>query len=139
MTTVAVTEGYAPVNGVEMYWRSIGQGGTPLVVVHGGVGVVDMLGDVLDRLAQGRRVVAVELQGHGHTRDIDRPFSCEAFGDDLAALVEQLDLGPADLMGYSLGAAASLRAVIQHPDRFRRLVLVSTVVRRDGWYPEVLE
>src|SRR3954471_18445757 len=91
------TEGHAPVNGLEMYWRSVGEGGTPLVVVHGGFGVVDMLGDVLDRLAQGRRVVAVELQGHGHTRDIDRPFRCESFGDDLAALVEQLDLGPADL------------------------------------------
>jgi pimeloyl-ACP methyl ester carboxylesterase len=133
------TEGYAAIGELQMYWRSIGEGGTPLVVVHGGFGVVDLLGDVLDRLAQERRVVAVELQGHGHTRDIDRPFSCEAFGDDLAALVEQLDLGPADLMGYSLGAAASLRAAIQHPDRFRRLVLVSTVFRRDGWFPEVLE
>src|SRR4051794_16221802 len=134
-----VSEGYADANGVRMYWRSIGEGGTPLVVVHGGFGAVDMLGDVLDRLAQGRRGVAGELQGHGHTRDIDRPLSCEAVGDDLAALVPQLDLGPADLIGYSLGAAASLRAAIQHPDRFRRLVLVSTVFRRDGWYPEVLE
>jgi pimeloyl-ACP methyl ester carboxylesterase len=133
------TEGYAAIGELRMYWRSVGEGGTPLVVVHGGFGVVDMFGDVLDRLARGRRVVAVELQGHGHTRDIDRPFRCESFGDDLAALVEQLDLGPADLMGYSLGAAACLRAAIQHPDRFRRLVLVSTVVRRDGWYPEVLE
>src|SRR3954468_8615559 len=134
-----VSEGYADANGVRMYWRSIGEGGTPLVVVHGGFGVVDMFVAVLERLAHGRWVVAVELQGHGHTRDIDREFSCEAFGDDLAALVEQLDLGPADLMGYSLGAAASLRAAIQHPDRFRRLVLVSTAFRTDGWFPEVLE
>ena len=139
VTENKVSEGYVDANGVQMYWRSIGEGGTPLVVVHGGFGVVDMFVAALESLAQGRRVVAVELQGHGHTRDIDREFSCEAFGDDLAALVEQLDLGPADLMGYSLGAAASLRAAIQHPDRFRRLVLVSTVFRRDGWYPEVLE
>jgi pimeloyl-ACP methyl ester carboxylesterase len=131
------TEGYADIGELRMFWRSIGEGGTPLVVVHGGFGVVDMLGEVLDRLALGRRVVAVELQGHGHTGDIDRAFTCEAFGDDLAALVEQLDLGPADLVGYSLGAAASLRAAIQHPDRFRRLVLVSTAFRSDGWFPEV--
>jgi pimeloyl-ACP methyl ester carboxylesterase len=141
MSTVEqqITEGYAPVNGVEMYWRSQGEGGTPLVVVHGGFGVADMFGDVLDRLAEGRRVIAVELQGHGHTRDIDREFSCQAFGDDLAALVDHLGLGQADLMGYSLGAAACLRAAIQHPARVRRLVVVSTVFRRDGWYPEVLE
>jgi pimeloyl-ACP methyl ester carboxylesterase len=134
-----VTEGYAPVNGVEMYWRSQGEGGTPLVVVHGGFGVVDMFGDVLDRLAEGRRVIAVELQGHGRTRDIDRPFGSEAFGDDLAALVDHLGLGQADLLGYSLGAAACLRAAIQHPARVRRLVIVSTACRRAGWYPEVLE
>jgi pimeloyl-ACP methyl ester carboxylesterase len=138
-TAGTVTEGYAPVNGVEMYWRSLGEGGTPLVVVHGGFGVVDMFGDLLDRLARRRRVVAVELQGHGRTADVDRPFTFEAFGDDLAALVRHLDLGPADLLGYSLGGSAALRAAIQHPDAVRRLVLVSIPCRREGWFPEVLE
>ena len=140
MTTTATTtatEGYAPVNGVQMYWRSIGEGGTPLVVVHGGFGLADMFGEVLDRLAERRRVVAVELQGHGHTADVDRPFSYEAFGDDLAALIGSLDLGPADLLGYSLGGGAALRAAIAHPDVVRRLVLVAVPCRRDGWYPEV--
>jgi pimeloyl-ACP methyl ester carboxylesterase len=131
------TEGHAPVNGVDMYWRSQGQGGTPLVVVHGGFGVVDMFGDVLDRLAEGRRVIAVELQGHGRTRDIDRPFRFEAFGDDLAALVEHLELGRADLLGYSLGGGACLRAAIQHPQLVRRLALVAVPCKRDGWFPEV--
>jgi pimeloyl-ACP methyl ester carboxylesterase len=134
-----VEEGYAPVNGVHMYWRSLGEGGTPLVVVHGGFGVVDMFGDLLDQLAQGRRVIAVELQGHGHTADIDRPFSYEAFGEDLADLVDHLGLGRADLLGYSLGAGSCLRAAIQHPERVRRLAVVSTPFRRDGWYPGVLE
>jgi pimeloyl-ACP methyl ester carboxylesterase len=133
-----ITEGYAPVNGVDMYWRSRGAGGTPLVVVHGGFGTADMYGDLPDRLAEERRVISVELQGHGHTRDIDRPFSYEAFGDDLAALVDHLDLGQADLLGYSLGAGACVRAAIQHPDRIRRLAAVSTAARRDGWFPEVL-
>jgi pimeloyl-ACP methyl ester carboxylesterase len=132
------TEGYAPVNGVNMYWRSLGTGGTPLVVVHGGFGVADMFGGLLDRLAGGRRVIAVELQGHGHTADVDRPFSWEAFGDDLGALLEHLDLGQADLLGYSLGAGAVLRAAIQHPGRVRRLAVVSFACRRDGSFPEVL-
>jgi pimeloyl-ACP methyl ester carboxylesterase len=136
--TDMTTEGYAAIGELNMYWRSVGEGGTPLVLVHGGFGLADMYGDVVDRLAEGRRVVAVELQGHGRTRDIDRPFSWEAFGDDLAALIGELGLGQADLMGYSLGAGASLRAAIQHPDRVRRLVLVSTPCRRDGWFPEVL-
>ena len=83
-------------------------------------------------------MIAIELQGHGHTRDIDRPFSYEAFGDDIAALIEALELGEADLLGYSLGAGASLRCAIQHPDRVRRLALVSTPCSRDGWFPEVL-
>src|SRR6476661_4706724 len=131
-----VTEGYAPVNGVQMYWRSIGEG-DPLVVVHGGFGVIDMFGDLLGRLAVGRRVIAVELQGHGHTADIDRPFTFEAFGDDLAALIEHLGLPNADLLGYSLGAGACLRAALQRPDLVRRLALVSGPCRRDGWFPGV--
>lgn len=137
-TTGEQTEGYAPVNGVQLYWRSLGEGGTPLVVVHGGFGQAEMFGGSLDRLAADRRVVFVELQGHGHTADVDRPFSFEAFGDDLAALVRSLELGPVDLLGYSLGGGSSLRVAIQHPDVVRRLVLVSTPCRREGWFPEVL-
>jgi pimeloyl-ACP methyl ester carboxylesterase len=138
-TDLRVDEGYAPVTGgVEMYWRSLGQGGTPLVVVHGGFGVVEAFGDVLDRLATGRRVVAVELQGHGHTADVDRPFSWDALADDVAALVRHLDLGSADLMGYSLGGGVCLRAAIRHPEVVRRLVVVSAPCRRDGWFPDVL-
>jgi pimeloyl-ACP methyl ester carboxylesterase len=139
MTTAAVSEGYAPVNGVKMYWRSRGEGATPLVVVHGGFGLADMFGDVLDRLAERRRVIAVELQGHGHTRDVDRPFRCESFGDDLAALIGHLGLEQADLLGYSLGGGACLRAAIQHPERVRRLAVVSAPHKRDAWFPEVLE
>jgi pimeloyl-ACP methyl ester carboxylesterase len=131
-------DGYAPVNGVRMYWRSLGEGGTPLVVVHGGFGGSDMLGNLAGQLAGGRRVISVELQGHGHTADADRPFSYEGFGDDIAALVRHLDLGQADLLGYSLGGGSSLRAAIQHPDVLRRLVLVSVPCRRTGWFPEVL-
>jgi len=138
LTDPAAT-GYAHVNGLDLYWESRGDGGTPLVVVHGGFGMAGTFGDLLDRWGASRRVVALELQGHGHTRDIDRPFSWEAFGDDIAGLIDELSLAPADLLGYSLGASASLRAAIQHPDRIRRLALVSIPCRRDGWFPEVRE
>jgi pimeloyl-ACP methyl ester carboxylesterase len=136
--TGSVSEGYVPVNGVQMYWRSAGQGGVPLVVVHGGFGSADMMASLTAGLATGRRVISVELQGHGHTADVDRAFGYETFGDDLAGLVRDLDLGPVDLLGYSLGGGASLRAAVQHPDVLRRLVLVSVPFRRTGWFPEVL-
>jgi len=129
--------GHAPVNGLEMYWESYGTGDTPLVVVHGGFALISMEAELIGTLAARRQVVAVELQGHGHTRDVDRPFSYEAFGDDLAGLLEDLDLWPADLLGYSLGAGACLRAAIQHAGLVRRLAAVSFPFRRDGWFPEV--
>lgn len=131
------TSGYVPANGVEMYWESRGEGGTPLIVVHGGFGLASMFGDLLDRLARGRRVIAVELQGHGHTRDIERPFTYQAFGDDIAAAVRGLGLEQVDLLGYSLGGGAVLRCAIQHPDLIRRLAVVSFPHRREGWYPEI--
>jgi pimeloyl-ACP methyl ester carboxylesterase len=130
--------GYAPVNGLELYWESRGDGGTPLVVVHGGYGLTSMFGDLLDSLARHRLVIAIELQGHGHTRDVDRPFTYESFGDDIGALIDHLGLGQADLLGYSLGGSSSLRAAIQHGDHVRRAVLVSVPCKRDGWFPEVL-
>lgn len=131
------TSGYAPVNGVDMYWQSQGADGTPLVVVHGGFGQAAMFGEVLDLLAARRQVIAIELQGHGHTADIDRPFSYEAFGDDIAELIKHLGLGEADLLGYSLGGGASLRAAIQHPELVRRLAVVSAPCRSGGWFPEI--
>src|SRR3712207_5322301 len=131
-TDLRVDEGYAPATGGGRgYWRSLGGGGHPLVVGHGGFGVGGAFGDVLDRLATGRRVVAVELQGHGHTADVDRPFSWDALADDVAALVRHLDLGPADLMGYSLGGGVCLRAAILQPAVVPLLVVLSAACRRD--------
>jgi len=136
---MTITSGYAPVNGLNMYWESRGTGGTPLVMLHGGFGVTTVFGEVTDLLAENRQVVSVELQGHGHTPDVDRPFSWQQLGDDIAALVRHLGFEQADLLGNSLGGGASLRAAIQHPSLFRRLVLVSVPCRRDGWFPEVLQ
>jgi pimeloyl-ACP methyl ester carboxylesterase len=123
---------------MQLYWQSRGEGGHPLVVVHGGFGLASSLDTLIGVLSKRRRVLAVELQGHGHRADIDRPFSYEAFGDDIAAVTEHLGLDRVDLLGYSLGGGSVLRAAIQHPERVRNLVVVSFPCRRDGWFPEVL-
>ena len=128
---------YASVNGLEMYYEIHGTG-RPLILLHGGVGAIEMFGEVLGLLAEGRQVVAVDLQAHGRTADIDRPLSFESMADDIAALIEHLGFEGADVMGYSLGGGVALQTAIRHPLVVRMLVLVSTPFKRDGWYPEVL-
>jgi pimeloyl-ACP methyl ester carboxylesterase len=129
--------GYADVNGLSLYHEEHGTG-EPLILLHGGFGAGELFGPVLTELAAGRRVIAVDLQGHGRTADIDRPLRPEHLADDIAALIEHLGLAQADVMGYSLGGAVALRTAIQHPDRVRRLVLVAVACRRDGMFPEVV-
>jgi pimeloyl-ACP methyl ester carboxylesterase len=128
---------YASVNGLEMYYEIHGTG-RPLILLHGGVGAIEMFGEVLGLLAEGRQVVAVDLQAHGRTADIDRSLSVESMADDIAALIEHLGFEKADVMGYSLGGGVALQTAIRHPEVVRRLVVVSTPFKRDGWYPEVL-
>jgi pimeloyl-ACP methyl ester carboxylesterase len=128
---------YADVNGLSLYYDDQGSG-APLVLLHGGLGSGEMWASALPALAVGRRVITVDLQGHGRTADVDRPFRPETMADDVAALIEHLGLERADVMGYSLGGAVALRLAIQHPGTVRRLVLVSIAVRRDGSHPEVV-
>jgi pimeloyl-ACP methyl ester carboxylesterase len=129
--------GYAHVNGLAIYFEIHGTG-QPLILLHGGLGLTGMFGDVLPLLADDRQVIAVDLQAHGHTADIDRPLSYELMGDDIAALIEQLCSAKTDLMGYSLGGGVALRTAIQQPELVRKLVLVSTPFSQDGWYPEIV-
>ncbi len=128
---------YAEVNGLNLYYEVRGEG-DPLILLHGGLGAIEMFGEIPSRLAEGRQVIAVNLQAHGRTANIDRPLSYEAMADDIAALITELGFEQADVMGYSLGGGVALRTAIQHPDLVRKLVLISAPFRRDGWYPEVL-
>ncbi len=128
---------YTSVNGLTLYYEIHGAG-EPLILLHGGVGAIQMFGEVLPSLAQNRQVVAVDLQAHGRTADIDRPLSFELMADDIAVLIKHLGIKEADVMGYSLGGGVALRTAIQHPEVVRKLVLVSTPFQRDGWYPEIL-
>jgi pimeloyl-ACP methyl ester carboxylesterase len=133
-----LVSGYAPVNGAGLYWESRGRGGTPLVLVHGGYGLTRTFDALADELAADRQVVALELRGHGHSADDQRPFGWDEFGDEIAAVIGHLGIGPADLLGYSLGGGASLRCAIRHPETVRRLVVVSAPFRRAAWFPEVI-
>jgi pimeloyl-ACP methyl ester carboxylesterase len=125
--------GFARVNGLDMYYELHGAGGTPLVLIHGGGSTIGTnFGRVLPLLSRNRRVIAVEVQAHGHTRDIDRPFTFEQDADDVAALLDSLRVPSADILGFSNGGTTALQIAIRHPARVRRLVIASSNYKRDG-------
>ena len=129
---------YAPVNGMNLYYERHGKG-APLILLHGGLGTIEeIFGRLLPALAARREVVAVELQGHGHTPDTARPMTYEAMADDIAALIGALGLERADVAGYSVGGGVSLQLALRHPARVGKLVIISAPHSTDGWYPEVL-
>ena len=137
-TSTATKTGRIQVNGLNYYYEIHGQG-EPLLLLHGGLGLIDMFGPVLPALAKSRQVIGVDLQGHGRTPLGDQPLSMEALGDDMAALVKALGYGPVDVMGYSFGGGVAFRMGVQHPEAVRRLAIVSMGFARDGFYPELLE
>jgi pimeloyl-ACP methyl ester carboxylesterase len=136
-TTNAPKTGYAPVNGLKLYYEIHGAG-QPLILLHGGVGATEMFAPILPSLSSNRQIIAVDLQAHGRTADIDRPLSLETMADDIAALMKHLGISKADIMGYSLGGGVALRTAIQHPEVVSKLVVVSAAFKRDGWYPEIV-
>ncbi len=128
---------YARVNGLEVYYEVHGTG-DPLILLHGGFGSTEMFDGVADLLAKDRHVIAVDLQAHGRTADIERPLRYESMADDVAALIKDLGLKHSDVMGYSLGGHVALRTAVQHADVVNRLVVVSIPFRRTGMYAEIL-
>ena len=129
--------GYVPVNGLNMYYEIFGQG-QPLILLHGGFGSTGMFVPIMAALSEKRQVIAVDMQAHGRTADIDRPMSFEAMSDDVVALLKFFHLEKADIMGYSLGGNVALYTVIKHPELVRRAVIVSTPFKRKGDYPDLL-
>ena len=129
---------YADVNGLHLYYETEGDG-RPTVLLHGGLGTTNMFGPVRTLLAKGRKVIAVDMQGHGRTADIDRPIHPKLLAQDIAALIEHLRIGPADVVGYSLGAVTALWVAIQRPELVRKLVCCSTIWRNSAFYPQIRE
>jgi pimeloyl-ACP methyl ester carboxylesterase len=131
------TSSYAHINDLNLYYEIHGTG-QPLILIHGGLGLIGMFEQILPDLAATRQVIGVELQAHGHTADIDRPFSFESMADDIAALLAHLGLERADMLGYSLGGGVAWQMAIRHPAAIRKLVVISAPCQRQGWYLEVL-
>jgi pimeloyl-ACP methyl ester carboxylesterase len=131
---------YVDVNGLSLGYEEHGTkgDGAALVMLHGGLGSGDMFEPILPALTENRRVLTVDLQGNGRTADIDRPFSFEAMADDVAAFIDRLELGPVDLLGYSLGGGVAFQVAVRHPALLRRLVLLSTPCKHEAWFPEVI-
>lgn len=136
-TKNGATHSYVSVNGLNLYYEIHGNG-EPLILLPGGFMTIEAMGEIVPQLAASRRVIAVELQGHGHTADIERALRFEWMADDIAALIRHLELEQADLFGYSLGGGVALQTAIRHPQVVRKLALASTAFKRDGWYPESL-
>lgn len=138
MASHTPTSGYAPVNGLQLYYEIHGSGGTPLVLLHGSFMTIDLTWqDLLPHLADHRQVIAVEMQAHGRTADIERDPTLEAFADDTAALLDHLEIERADIAGYSLGGAVAVQLAVRHPGKARKLIVISSPFRPDGWLPEV--
>jgi pimeloyl-ACP methyl ester carboxylesterase len=127
---------YAAVNGLNLYFETHGAG-RPLILLHGGLGSGEMFGSLLPALAERHQVIAVDLQGHGRTADIDRPLDVRLMADDIAALIDHLGLDKPDLVGYSLGGGVALQAAAKYPAKVRRLVVASANIRPDAIYPEM--
>jgi pimeloyl-ACP methyl ester carboxylesterase len=131
--------GYAPVNGLNMYYEVHGSG-DPVVLLHGSfMTISNNWTEWIGALAKTRKVIALEMQGHGRTADITRDFSFENLADDVAALLDYLKIPSADLIGYSMGGGVAMQCAIRHPEKVRKVVSISAVFRHDGWVKEALD
>jgi pimeloyl-ACP methyl ester carboxylesterase len=138
--TAATTEtstpsetGYVPVNGLQMYYEVHGSGGTPLLLLHGGLFNIDLqFGPLLPTLAAGRQVIAADFQGHGRTNDLDRPLTSADLASDVVGLLRHLSVSRVDIFGFSVGGAVGLELAVRHPELVRKLIASSVAFSPDG-------
>lgn len=129
--------GRVTAGGIDYYYEIRGQG-EPLLLLHGGLGLIEMFGANLKTLQEARQVIAVDLQGHGRTPLGDRPIDIPAIGRDMAVIVDELGYDKVDVLGYSFGGGVALQFAAQAPDKVRRLVIVSAPYAKDGFFPEMI-
>lgn len=138
-TGTLVKAGYAPVNGLKMYYEIHGDG-EPIILLHGAYMTIELnWAQLIPELSKNRKVIVVEMQGHGRTGDISRPFTYNALANDITSLMKHLNIERADILGYSFGGTIALQFAIKNPELVNKLIIVSTVYRYDGWLPEARE
>lgn len=134
---IPADSGYAPLNGIKVYYKVYGHG-QPLVLLHGAFMTIDAnWGALIPELSKTRKVIALELQGHGHTPYYDRPLSHATLAGDVAGVMDHLHIDSADVAGYSFGGAVAYQFAIQHPKRVKKLVIISATYKSEGWLPQV--
>ncbi len=134
---LTVRSGYAPVNGLKMYYEIHGTG-KPIIVIHGAYMTIEAMGAIIPALAESHQVIAVELQGHGRTEDITgRPLTYESLADDIDSLMAHLNIETADIFGFSMGGSVALEVALRHPERVNKLILVSASYNSKGWHAEM--
>ncbi len=140
-TSTNTETGYANVNGLKMYYEIHGSG-FPLVLIHGGGSTLEStFGNVIHQFAKTHKVIAVELQAHGRTADIDRPLTFTQDADDVADLLKQLHIEKADIFGFSNGASTTLQFAIRHPELTHKIIVASTFYNKTGapsWFWDMM-
>jgi pimeloyl-ACP methyl ester carboxylesterase len=129
--------GYAPVNGIKVYYEVYGEG-KPLVLLHGAFYTIDMnWGQLIPELSKTRKVIAIEMQGHGHTPFSDRKLSITSLASDVEGVMDYLKIDSADVVGYSMGGSVAYQFAVQNPKRLRKLVIISSTYKTGGWLPVI--
>src|SRR5678809_576942 len=129
--------GYAPVNGINVYYEVYGQG-RPIILLHGAFFTIDMnWGELIPELSKTRKVIALEMQGHGHTAFSDRELSITTLASDVEKLMDYLKIDSADVAGFSMGGSVAYQFAVQSPKRLRKLVIISSTYKTNGWLPVV--
>ncbi len=133
----AAVSGYAPVNGIKIYYEVYGSG-KPIVLLHGAFMTIDgNWGQIIPELSKTRKVIAVEMQGHGHTQFSDRKLDLATMATDVDGVMNYLKVDSADVVGYSMGGSVAYELVIQSPKRVKKLVIISSTYKSTGWVPEI--
>ena len=129
--------GYAPVNGIEVYYEVYGEG-KPLILLHGAFYTIEMnWGQLIPELSKTRKIIAIEFQGHGHSPYSDRKLDIATLARDVEGVMDYLKIDTADVAGYSMGGSVAYQFAVQSPKRLSKLVIISSTYKTDGWLPIV--
>jgi pimeloyl-ACP methyl ester carboxylesterase len=133
----ATDSGYVPVNGIKVYYEVHGKG-KPIVLLHGAFMNIQMnWGELIPALSKNNKVIAIELQGHGHTQFSERKMELATLASDVEGVMKHLKVDSADVVGYSMGGSVAYQLIIQHPERVKKLVIISSTYKSTGWLPEI--